>query len=324
MAYEDTSAGWALLICAGLPMILGSRLPADGRTEIFGKGCVPSAGVFNPGGSGTVAADGSITVSGKWPFASGVTYAEWAMANVIALDESGAPLPGTTGNGMPLIMSVVVRRDDITVVDDWHVAGLRGTGSMSFTLENHTVPAHRTFPFFSPAAIDEPRYRLPLFGFIGATFAGMAVGLAQRALDEVIAVLPTRVGPPTFQPASADPVNQMTVGRTKAALRGVLEASRSLYRSYTDRLLAGEDLTDLPIAERADLHQHAMWAAETSVNAVNDLFRLGGASSIYEPNILQRIWRDINVLNQHVFYRAVNHKLGGEIALGFDVVAPML
>ena len=30
-------------------------------------------------------------VSGRWPFASGVTYARWVLANVIVLDDVGVP-----------------------------------------------------------------------------------------------------------------------------------------------------------------------------------------------------------------------------------------
>ena len=48
----------------------------------------------------------------------------------------------------------------------------------------------------------------PLITGVGPGFGSLAVGLAQRALDEVLAVLPTRVGPPSFEPASADALNR--------------------------------------------------------------------------------------------------------------------
>ena len=56
---------------------------------------------------------------------------------------------------------------------------------------------------------------------------------------------------------------------------------------------------------------------------MNDLFRLGGASSIYEPGILQRVWRDINILNQHLYVRGSNHRTAGEVLLGFEVPNPL-
>ncbi|HZN13029.1 MAG TPA: hypothetical protein VFB78_02075 [Acidimicrobiales bacterium] len=320
MAYEDTSAAWGLFICGVGAALVGAKLPAQGREEVFANGVVPMAGVFNPGGSAQLTADG-LVVNGKWPFASGIGYAGWAMANAIVLDESGAPRPGI--GGLPEIRSVVVAIDDLTIIDDWHVAGLRGTGSMSFTMDGVTVPEHRTFPFFGPTTDAGHKYRLPLVSLIGPPFAAMAVGLADRLVDELLALLPTRVGPPTFQPASADPVNQSTVGRAMAAVHGARESTRAIFARYDARLAAGEDLTALPLDGRAELHRHIVWAAATCRDAVNELFLLAGASSIYEPGVIQRIWRDINVLNQHVYLRLTNFENAGKVALGFDVATPL-
>jgi alkylation response protein AidB-like acyl-CoA dehydrogenase len=321
MAYEDTSAGWALLICAGVGALAGARMTDEARKEIFGGGGVPVAGVFNPGGAAT-RADGGFVFSGRWPFASGITYAHWVLANAIALDDAGMPIPGE--RGLPEIVTALFPRDEVEVIDDWHVAGLRGTGSMTFAVQDQFVPEHRTFAFFGPASIDEPKFKIPLLTNVAGYFAGMAVGLAERAVDTVIELLPTRVGPPTFEPASADPYNQWVLGRARAAIRGAAESTRSIYARYDARLEAGEDLTMLSIAERAEVHEHTVWVGETCRDAVNDLFRLGGANSIYESSVLQRIWRDVNILNQHVYFRTQNHQLAGSVALGNDIVAPLL
>lgn len=323
MAYEDSSAAWGLFICGSFGGLLGSRLTKAGREEVFADGVPPIAGAFAPGGGSAAPVDGGVVVNGRWPFASGVGYAGWILANTVLLDESGAPRPGT--GGLPAIGSVVVRSEDIGIIDDWHVAGLRGTGSMTFTMTDVTVPAHRTFTLFGPPQIDEPKYQLPTMTLVAPSFAAMAVGLAQRALDEVLGVLPTRFSPPpTPEPASADPVNQAILGRSLAAVRGALESTKSIYARYDTRIAAGETLSGLALADRAEIHQHTLWAAETCRDVVNELFRLGGGSAIYEPGTLQRIWRDINVLTQHLYLREVHHQTVGKIALGLDVVAPFI
>ena len=321
MAFEDTSAAWGLFICGGTPPLLAARLPQRGRSEVFADGIVPMGGVFNPGG-GAVPTDDGVIVDGRWPFASGIGYSRWVMANALRLDDTGAPQ--MADNGMPEIVSVVVRPEDITIVDDWHVAGLRGTGSMSFTLTGVHVPAHRTFSFFAPVVIDEAKYRLPIMTWVGAYFAGLAVGIAERTVDEVLQLLPTRVGPPTFEPASADPVIQTSVGEAIATIRGATGSCRELFARYDARIAGGEDLVDLSMAERAEVHHRVLWAATQCRSAVDDLFRLGGASAIYEPGVLQRTWRDINVLCQHAYLRHTTHTLSGRLALGLDVVAPLL
>jgi alkylation response protein AidB-like acyl-CoA dehydrogenase len=323
LAYEDMSAAWGLFICGTSSGFVAARLSDAGRAEVFPAGGVPMAGVFNPGGSGAPAGDGDggLVVSGRWPFASGVTYAQWVLANVIAVDDAGMPKPGI--GGLPEIQTVVVRHEDVSLIDDWHVAGLRGTGSMTFTMESVNVPESRCFPFFGRATIDEPKYQLPIISSVAAGFASLAIGLAQRGLDEVVALLPTRVGPPSFEPASADPLNQVVVGRAQAAIRAALESTRAIFGRYDDRAARGDDLSGISLAERAEIHQHTVWVAETCQAVVNDLFRLGGASSIYEPGILQRVWRDINVLNQHLYVRGANHRTAGQVLLGFDVPNPL-
>jgi alkylation response protein AidB-like acyl-CoA dehydrogenase len=322
LAYEDASAAWGVFICGGGAALFASRLSAEGRKEVFADGCGPMAGVFNPGGAATRNPDGGVTVSGRWPFASGVTYSRWVLGNAIALDDSGQPKPRP--NGLPEIVGVLVRSEEVEIIDDWHVAGLRGTGSMSFTLQDHAVPAQRTIDFFGPATVDEAKYKLPILSMVAPYFAGMAVGLAERAVDEVTALLPTRVGPPTFQPASTDALNQVALGRARAGVRAAAESTRCIFERYDTRVAAGEDLAGISMAERAELHQHTVWVGETCQAAVNELFRLGGASSIYEPNVLQRVWRDINVLNQHAYFRSSFHQVAGAIALGFEPVAPLL
>ncbi|MEU7143715.1 acyl-CoA dehydrogenase family protein [Nocardia sp. NPDC046473] len=321
LAYADTSTAWSLFICATTPAILAAKLPADGLAEVLADGIGPMSLVFGPNGRSRPT-EGGLRVTGRWPFASGIGYAGWVMANTVLLDDDGAPKPGA--GGPPELISVVVPTEQVHIVDDWHVAGLRGTGSMSFTLDDVFVPARRSFSFFAPSRLDDAKYRLPLFSLLAPGFAGVAIGMAERALDEVRAVLPNRVGPPKFQPASEDPVIQRTVGRAQAAIRGARESTRAVFDTYVDRRLRGVDLSELSVVDRCELHQQVVWAAETCRDAVGDLFRIAGASAIYETSPIQRIWRDSNVLTQHLYLRDTQHENAGKLALGLDVVNPTI
>ncbi|MFD6157142.1 acyl-CoA dehydrogenase family protein [Nocardia sp. NPDC060256] len=321
LAYADTSTAWSLFICATTPAILAAELPADGLAEVLADGIGPMSLVFGPNGRSRPA-EGGLRVTGRWPFASGIGYAGWVMANTVLLDEDGAPKPGA--DGLPELISVVVPTEQVNIIDDWHVAGLRGTGSMSFTLDDVFVPARHSFSFFAPSHLEDAKYRLPLFSLLAPGFAGVAIGMAEHALDEVRAVLPNRVGPPKFQPASEDPVIQRIVGRAQAAIRGARESTRAVFDTYVDRRLRGADMSQLSVADRCELHQQVVWAAETCRDAVDDLFRIAGASAMYETSPIQRIWRDINVLTQHLYLRDTQHEHAGKFALGLDVVNPTI
>ncbi|MFC9437459.1 acyl-CoA dehydrogenase family protein [Nocardia sp. NPDC057030] len=321
LAYADTSTAWSLFICATTPAIVASKLPAEGVDEVLAEGIGPMSLVFGPNGRSTPA-EGGLRVTGRWPFASGIGYAGWVMANTVLLDADGAPKAGA--GGLPELVSVVVPAEQVSVIDDWHVAGLRGTGSMSFALDDVYVPARRTFPFFAPGRLTDAKYRLPLFSLLAPGFAGVAIGTAEHALDEVLGVLPTRVGPPKFRPASEDPVIQRTVGRAQAAIRAARESTRAVFDTYVERRLRGADLSRLAVADRCELHQQAVWAADTCRAAVDDLFRIAGASAIYESSPVQRLWRDINVLTQHLYLRDTQHEHAGGLALGLEVVNPTI
>ncbi|MHB8466148.1 MAG: acyl-CoA dehydrogenase family protein [Acidimicrobiales bacterium] len=321
MAYEDSSTGWALFICGVGLGLFASRLPEAGRAELLAGGAVPLAGVFDPAGTAVRTEDGW-RVNGRWSFASGISYAGWVSTNTIVVDASGVPVLGP--GGAPEIRTMILRPDQVTVIDDWHVAGLRGTGSMSYTVEDVLVPDQRTCPFFGPSTVDDAEYRTPLFSLIGCGLVGVAVGIAERALDETIALLPGRLGPPTFRPESENPVTQSTLGRAAADIRAAADAARALYAQVSARAAAGEDLAGLSLADRVALRSRSTWVVGTVVGAVNSLFRLGGAKSIYEPGVLQRCWRDANILSQHLFVRPSNFEVLAKVELGIDAESPFI
>ena len=70
------------------------------------------------------------------------------------------------------------------------------------------------------------------------------------------------------------------------------------------------------IDDRVELHSHAAWVAETCVAQVDAMFRLGGASALDETSVLQRCWRDLNALVQHMYFDAHFHEVAASCALG--------
>lgn len=60
-------------------------------------------------------------------FASGVSYADWLLG--------GFRVPGDDGLPDRLLVAVVPK-DDVEVVDNWHVAGLQGSGSFDFRMSD--------------------------------------------------------------------------------------------------------------------------------------------------------------------------------------------
>ena len=138
-------------------------LEKRGQDEIFADGPdVLVASSVAPMGT-LVHAEGGFRLTGRWAFSSGVEHASWVMV--------GANLKSESGNTPAEYVFSFVRASEVTLVDDWHVAGLRATGSKSLELKNVFVPHHRvvllktvqdgTAPGL--AIHTQPFYRLPWY-----------------------------------------------------------------------------------------------------------------------------------------------------------------
>ena len=74
---------------------------------------------------------GGLRISGRWGFSSGVDFADWLIIMT----------PGSGFSGFLLIPKV-----DYRVVDDWYVAGLRGSGSKAVVIDDAFVPDDHVVP----------------------------------------------------------------------------------------------------------------------------------------------------------------------------------
>jgi len=83
-------------------------------------------------------AGGGYRVSGFWPFGSGSQVSDWAILGARVQDSGGK----VVDEGC-----FVIPTSEIEIKDDWHVAGLRGTGSCSLMATDAEVPVHRFISF---------------------------------------------------------------------------------------------------------------------------------------------------------------------------------
>jgi 3-hydroxy-9,10-secoandrosta-1,3,5(10)-triene-9,17-dione monooxygenase len=127
--------------------------------------------------------EGGARLSGRWKFSSGCDFAEWFIIM--------KPSP-TCFDWM------LIPRSDVTIEDDWFVAGLSGTGSKDLILDNVFIPPHRRLSAMDMAmattpgakALGIPMGRLPfawtaVWG-IPAALIGMAAGMAEAVRTTLI------------------------------------------------------------------------------------------------------------------------------------------
>jgi alkylation response protein AidB-like acyl-CoA dehydrogenase len=305
LARADASVAWTVMIGSGSWFDLAG-LPRSSFDELFARDDVIVAGAFNPTGRIEPAA-GGYRVSGRWGFASGCQHATWIFGNCIEGIVDGAPQ----------LRIAVFSPDQVVIEDTWHVSGLVGTGSHHFHVDDVVVPAHRTVaPLTDEPSFDEPLLRIPPPASFSQGIASVAVGIAQGALDDIVAMAGAKVPLLAPAPLAASPLFQYDLARADAGLRA---ARALLYQTADEAMTVAREGSTLTLEHRARIRAAAIWVTEQSTAVVTAAYRAGGGSSLYLECPLQRRLRDINALTQHFLVRRDTLTTAGAILAGRDV-----
>ena len=271
---------------------IASGLPLEAQEDIWGKN--PGARLcasFPPIGVAR-SVPGGVRFSGKHGFSSGIDYAHWALPGGTIAD---GPMQGER-------CLFLVPIGDVTVIDDWHVMGMAGTGSKSFTVEDVFVPKHRILRYSDLEAAtgpgnkahQSPIFRMPHGGLATSAFACVAVGIAQGFLEEYIALTKKRVS------RGMKVAEQAGTQISLAVATAEIEAAAALYiapvREARAMLERGETV---PAHYRARGKRNSTWAARTALMAVERLFYAAGSRVLFEGNALQRAYRDLHATATH-------------------------
>jgi 3-hydroxy-9,10-secoandrosta-1,3,5(10)-triene-9,17-dione monooxygenase len=295
LARADGSAGWIWAVFS-IHDLLVALWPEEFQQEYWAKNTL-SASSFAPSGK-AAPADGGYRISGRWSFASGVDNADWLLLGVFFGPPSG-------GSPIPDIRYVMLPKGAYKVIDDWHVFGLRGTGSKSVVVEDVLVPSHRIcaladmFQGTTPGSKvhPSPLYKAPVWGIIPFTISSPANGMARGALDAFLEEMKMREGSYDHSPLSKKPGMHLVVAEASA----MIDAAELLYRrSFTetiDRILAGEPLT---LEHRARSRRDQGWSVMTAKLAAEKLFTATAGRGIYEGSRVQRAYADLHALQGHI------------------------
>jgi 3-hydroxy-9,10-secoandrosta-1,3,5(10)-triene-9,17-dione monooxygenase len=255
---------------------------------------------------------GGWRLSGRFPFSSGCRHAQWAIIGAKAQDAAG---------NKP-IRYMLVPMHHIEIVDDWHVLGLRGTGSCSLVLNDVFIPEHRTVLFrdlqdgTTPGAKILPDYtllRAPRGYLVPFSLPSVMFTLARRALDLVPATLRTRISRGTREVATSEVV-QLRLGEAAALIETAILIMHTRRAQSIEALDSNTPITPEQIARnRRDI----AFAADQLRRGVETLMDISGARSVYDTDPLQALVRDIMTIGTHVIVsRQTNMVPYGQLMLG--------
>ncbi len=183
LATADGATGWIVMIGCETPMLLAlmskkrfDQLYAETPDVII-------AGAFAPRGEAEFLGD-KYRVKGRWGFASGCQHSRWLFGNCV-VTEQGRPRASAMPN-VPEARAMLFAPERASILDTWSVNGLRGTGSHDIEVKDIVVAAEDSFDIFlGRATIPGPALAEPLL-YAALHIGAVGVGIAQRAVDEIV------------------------------------------------------------------------------------------------------------------------------------------
>ena len=300
----DGSVGWLVGNGGGMSR-LGGYLGEAVAREWFADPYAFVASATGAVGAAT-AVDGGYCVSGRWPFGSGAHHATrfMVLASVRPEDPASPPL------------CCYLDRADVTIIDNWHVCGLRGTGSCDFEARDVFVPAAHVHPFLGLQPTQPGRlYRMPPSSVFAWSISGVPLGIASGAIAS-FAELACRKSRAGNRPLLRDRETiQATVGRARATLRA---ARAFIADAMTELMAAAEAGGERLVEARADVRIANAHAAETAMSITDELAAGAGAAAIFETCALERAVRDARAAAKHIAMSPNNYITSGRLVLGLE------
>jgi alkylation response protein AidB-like acyl-CoA dehydrogenase len=223
---------------------------------------------------------GGLRITGKASFSSGVDYSEWALVHT--------PLE-----------TCLVPAADLEIVDDWHVSGLKATGSKSVVITDTFVPAHRivtnealaTATYPGSKLYDSPWYKVknPTILVLNHFILAPVIGMARGVLDIFDERSAARLDGQSFQPARDRAGPQLRFAEASAEI----DAAEMFLRRNLATVRESGRQGDVSLETRAEIRRNIVYASKLVLQATNRLVDGMDSSALYDKHPLHRQALDV-------------------------------
>lgn len=293
VARGDGAAGWATMI-GSTTSSMAAYLDPAAVAEIFPSPRARACGVFAPNGSGVREGEG-YRVTGRWQWGSGSQHSSWIMGGARCDD-------GTQ-------RSCFFPAADVELHDTWYTSGMRGTGSVDFSVEGVFVPEYRTIqPGVGGPRVEAASAHFPNFTLLAIGIAAAALGVARSALDELVEIAGAKRPQFSSKTLAASGYAQTELARAESMLR----AARAFLYDEVGRAWSTVQGGDpVSVDGRVAMRLAAAHAATTCAHVADTAFTVAGGSAVYDTSVLGRCLRDAHVVTQHIMVAPkINETLG--------------
>ena len=313
VAKHDASTAWCLGQACGCTMTSAYLDPAVAREIFGGKRGIVAWGP--PGPAEAHAVPGGYRLTGTWSFASGSHHATWLGAHVAILDPNGVlQLRPDGGRAM---RTLLFPKASASLTDIWHVIGLRGTGSDSYTVTDLFVPEKYTVLRENAAKAHQTGllYAFSSSNIYASGFAAVALGIARSALDAFVELARDKIPRGAKRTLRDNNVVQAQVSQSEARLCAarafLLGSLDEIWRDVSgSRRLTMDHNTTIRLA--------STWAIHQARDVVDMAYHAAGATAIFENNPFERRFRDVHTVIQQYQGRQAHFETVGQVLLGLE------
>lgn len=301
LAQACPSSAWIMGV-VGVHAWQLAHFPKQAQEEVWSRdSTVLMSSSYAPTGS-VEEVEGGCILRGRWFYSSGVDHADWILlgGNIV---KDGAPFPD--------YRTYLVPRSDYKIVDDWHVMGLKGTGSKSVEIAEAFVPDHRQLPAIASQMLNTPGmadgtanaalFKVPFPTIFGACITTPALGAAQRILDLFVESSKSATSLYSGAKWAAEQATQIRIAESDAELRAARLQMAANFKEIMDTLSTGEDMG---LLDRGRYRFDHCNLVDLAHRAADRIFVAGGARSLITSHPSQRLFCDIQAARVH----AINNR----------------
>lgn len=312
------AAGWCCFIGATAVGLLGSMAGDVAVAEVFKDGRIPrGSGSVIPSGL-TEKVEGGYRVNGRWAFGSGIHHAEWvSTAAVLAVNGEPVLLP----DGTPDVRMICVPINDVIIEDNWHSTGLCGTGSSHYRLDEVFVSDDFVLQR-DPPQRGGALFHLPLYGYVSACHAGFALGVAKRALTEIIDLASNKRRKFSGVALADRGAFHKELGVISCKLAGARAYSLDILNQVWEGTCKEDEQVSL--VTWGECRAAMAYVTEIAAEVATFAYRYGTGVALYKPHPLQRCLRDIYTGTQHGIVSDENYEVLGRTLIGRGEWDPMI
>ena len=317
LAACDASTAWNLTILAGNPRFARFISPAV-KAVIDGTVHGLMAATLNPAAARAEPVDGGYRFSGRATYLSGSAHADWMMASAL-LSNDGVPV---FNKGTITIVSGIFPIAKARSLDSWHVTGMRATNSTDYEFDDVFVADDWAFnPLLLRATGDDVFAAIPLWAQLGSGLAACAVGAAHNMLERFVELAVAKVPAGGMVRLADKPTAQIAVGEAQA----LIQAANAVLMETVDDVWA-RGVARAPFDNTVLAHQRlgTVGAVRLAAQAIDVLHDAAGMSAVASDSVLDRCWRDVHTITQHIVLSPARYEIAGRVMLGLDPGAPVI